>query len=152
MGLAKRAARDQARWSEKTKDLGPLDIGDRVAVQNQTGNNPRRWDKRGVVVDKLPYDQYKVRLDGSRRVTLRNRRYLKPYSALLQDQDRTIIPRQFLPRKQADNEFKKQTSDEFSQFRFTRQPANEETTLDLRRGMESFRQSFGPQQLLPRQM
>ena len=85
LALAERASKEQERWSQKTKTLPELEIGDRVAVQNQVGNHPKRWDRRGVVVNKLPFQQYEVRLDGSRRITLRNRRFLKRYSALLQD-------------------------------------------------------------------
>ena len=56
-----------------------------MAVQNQSGNNPTRWDKCGVIVEMLPFDQYRVMLDGSRRTTLRNRKYLRPYVALRED-------------------------------------------------------------------
>ena len=56
-------------------------VGDDVMIQNQRGNNPRRWDKRGVVVvEVLDYDQYQVRVEGSRKLTLRNRRYLRKYT------------------------------------------------------------------------
>ena len=50
-------------------------------IQNQTGNHPRRWDRRGRVVRVLGYDQYQVMVSGSRRVTLRNRRYLRKFKA-----------------------------------------------------------------------
>ena len=56
-----------------------LALGQHVHVQNQTGNTPKRWDKRGVVVESKGHDQYDVRLDGSRRLTLRNRKYLRPF-------------------------------------------------------------------------
>ena len=49
-------------------------------IQNQRGNYPRRWDKRGVVVEILDHDQYQVRVEGSRKLTLRNRRYLRKYT------------------------------------------------------------------------
>ena len=68
-------------WSKGTKDLPPLAVGDYVMIQNQTGNHPRRWDRRGRVVRVLGYDQYQVMVSGSRRVTLRNRRYMKKFKA-----------------------------------------------------------------------
>ena len=34
-------------------------------------------DKTGVVVERLPHRQYKIRMDGSGRVSLRNRKFLK---------------------------------------------------------------------------
>jgi hypothetical protein len=41
--------------------LPPLEIGDHVMLQNQLGNKPKRWDKRGVVVQADPKTrQYKV--------------------------------------------------------------------------------------------
>ena len=60
--------------------LQPLQVGDPVAVQNQTGNHPSRWDKTGFVVETLPHRQYRIRIDGSRRLTLRNRRFIRKIS------------------------------------------------------------------------
>ena len=51
--------------SEHTKELPKLLIGSQVRVQNQSGNKPKRWDQTGLVVDVLPHQQYKVRIDGS---------------------------------------------------------------------------------------
>ena len=59
--------------------LPPLTIGDCVMIQNQTGPNPTKWDKTGVVVEVRQFDQYVVRVDVSGRVTLRNRRFLRKY-------------------------------------------------------------------------
>ena len=39
------------------------DVHDSVAVQNQTGSHPNRWDKTGVIIDKLPFP---ISMDGSR--------------------------------------------------------------------------------------
>ena len=55
-----------------------LDVGTPVAIQNQTGKNPTKWDKTGVIIENNPYSQVKVRVDGSRRITCRNRRFIKP--------------------------------------------------------------------------
>ena len=67
------------KLSEHTRDLPPLSIGDAVLVQNQLGNSPRRWDRRGVIVEVLPHRQYKVMMDGSRRISLRNRKFLRKF-------------------------------------------------------------------------
>jgi hypothetical protein len=57
-----------AKLKQGTKELPPLEIGDHVILQNQLGNTPKRWDKRGVVVQADPKtSQYKVRAFGSRR-------------------------------------------------------------------------------------
>ena len=36
---------DDKKWREKTRDREDLEIGTPVAIQNQTGNNPNKWDK-----------------------------------------------------------------------------------------------------------
>ena len=65
------------------KNLPPLPLGCSVLIQNQLGNHPKRWEKRGTVVEVLPHRQYRVRIDGSRRLTLRNRQFLKQYKPLV---------------------------------------------------------------------
>ena len=49
-------------------------------VQNQTGNHPNRWDRRGMVMKEEGHDQYQVLIDGSRRLTKRNRKFLKLFT------------------------------------------------------------------------
>ena len=66
-----------------TKELPKLAVGDSVLVQNQVGNHPSKWDITGVVVEVRDHDQYVVKVDGSGRMTLRNRKFLKkitPYT------------------------------------------------------------------------
>ena len=41
------------------------------------GERKSRWDKTGVVVEVKPYQQYIVKVQGSGRMTLRNRRFLR---------------------------------------------------------------------------
>ena len=77
--LRNRHMRAMERWSEHTKRLSPLKIGDAVRIQNQTGQFPNKWDKTGRVVEVKQFDQYVVRVDGSGRVTLRNRKFLRKY-------------------------------------------------------------------------
>ena len=85
LALAKRASRDQERWSTTTRSLAELPLGTHVAIQNQLGNHPKKWDKRGVIVEVLPFQQYKVRVDGSRRLTLRNRKFLRPFTPMFKE-------------------------------------------------------------------
>ena len=59
------------------RELQPLGVGDAVQIQNQTGNRPNKWNTTGIISEVLPNRQYNVITDGSRRVTLRNRRFLK---------------------------------------------------------------------------
>ena len=76
------------KLTEHTRCLPPLQVGDHVRVQNQSGPNPTKWDRTGVVVEVRQFDQYVVRTDGSGRVTLRNRRFLRKYVP--------VIPRESL--------------------------------------------------------
>ena len=64
---------------EHCRPLSPLKPSDQVLIQNQTGQHPTRWDRSGVVVSAGDYDQYHVKVAGTGRVTLRNRRFLKKY-------------------------------------------------------------------------
>ena len=63
------------RWTEHTRFLPPLSVGDHVRIQNQVGNHPNKWDKTGVVVEAHQYHQYVIRVDGS-GITIRNRKFL----------------------------------------------------------------------------
>ena len=57
------------RWTEHTRSLPPLSMGDHIRVQNQIGNHPTRWDKTGVVIEVRQYHQYVIRVDGSGKVS-----------------------------------------------------------------------------------
>ena len=52
-----------------------IHVGDHVRIQNQVGNHPNKWDKTGVVIEVHQYHQYVIRVDGSGRITLRNRKF-----------------------------------------------------------------------------
>ena len=67
------------RWTEHTKSLPPMAVGTHVHIQNQTGPRPNKWDKTGVVVEVLDFHQYAIRVDGSGRQTIRNRRFLRSF-------------------------------------------------------------------------
>ena len=77
--LCRRSTKDHERLCARTADLPPLSVGQPVLVQNQADNHPRQWDRRGTVVAALLFRQYQVRLDGSRRLTLRNRKFLRTF-------------------------------------------------------------------------
>ena len=75
--LARRLDRDGAVLERHTKKLDTVPVGDAVAVQNQKGRFPKKWDKTGVVVENMDHDKVLVRMDGSRRLTTRNRRFVR---------------------------------------------------------------------------
>ena len=76
--LARRHLAKETDLQSHARQLRPLKVGKVVQVQNQRGNNPQKWDCSGVIVEDLGFDTYNVRMDGTGRVTRRNRRYLKP--------------------------------------------------------------------------
>ncbi len=77
--LRTRYVKTLENMSEHSRPLPNLQIGDHVMIQNQTGNHPKKWDKSGVVVEIKLHDQYVVKVSGSGRLTLRNRRFLRKY-------------------------------------------------------------------------
>lgn len=96
--LRNRHIKAAERWSKHTKQLPPLVVGDQVRIQNQIGNYPRRWDKTGQVIEVRQYDQYVVRVHGSGRVTLRNRKFLRKYVPVQPIQPRLTIVGDFNKR------------------------------------------------------
>ena len=67
----------QERLSRGSRHLPPLCVGDHVLVQDQHGNNPRQWNKSGVVVEVGSHDSYLISVGGSRQLTKRNRQFLR---------------------------------------------------------------------------
>ena len=80
--LRTRLARQAESLNVKTKSLPPLAVGDTCRIQNQNGQFPKKWDRTGTVVQINNNDQYVLKVDGSGRLTLRNRRYLRKFSPL----------------------------------------------------------------------
>ena len=54
--LARKGRVSKGIWSDHTTVLVPLQVGENVLVQNQTGKHPTRWDKRGVVMKAEEHD------------------------------------------------------------------------------------------------
>ena len=65
---------------EHSRPLRPLVLGEKVFLQNQQGTSPNKWDRSGIVVESPGHDQYRVKIDGSGRLTLCNRRFLRAYT------------------------------------------------------------------------
>ena len=64
-----------------SKELPRLHIGDHVFIQNQDkgSQRPNKWDKQGKVIMAKGNDQYLVKVNGTGRLTLRNRRFLRKF-------------------------------------------------------------------------
>ena len=96
---AKRHIKTEEALRYRSKQLPPLSLGDAVSVQDQQGNTPRRWSKTGRVVEVLGNDAYTVKVDGSNRVTQRNRQFLRKISPFQADTDEFPIP-ESVPQQQ----------------------------------------------------
>jgi hypothetical protein len=90
--------------AEHTKKLPPLVVGDYVRIQNQTGQHPLKWDKTGSVVEVRQFDQYVVRVDGSGRVTLRNRKFLRKYTPVYAPKPNLTIDNDLISRPRPVNQ------------------------------------------------
>ena len=90
--LRHRHQKTAERLSEHTRSIPPLVVGDSVRIQNQSGPHPTKWDKTGIVVEVRQFDQYVVRVDGSGRVTLRNRKFLRKYVPIIPRAAITQLP------------------------------------------------------------
>ena len=73
---AQRNERLAKSYNMSARHLPEIPIGSHVAIHGPN-NKFKRWVKTGVVVDILPNRQYCVKVNGSGRVTVRNRRFLK---------------------------------------------------------------------------
>ena len=89
--LRVRHIKAEERWSTGTKRLPPLKVGDAVRVQNQVGHHPLKWDRTGIVIEVRQFDQYVIRIDGSGRATLRNRKFLRRIVPVKQQRTPTSI-------------------------------------------------------------
>ena len=68
------AHKEVIRKNGAHKTLPPISTGARVWVQNQAS---LKWDRSGIITEALGNRQYTVRLDGSGRLSRRNRKHLK---------------------------------------------------------------------------
>ena len=68
-------------YNKAARDLPKLEVGDKVRVQNQTTVRCNKWDQTGTVVEVLKNRQYTVKISGSGRCTIRNRRHLRKIPA-----------------------------------------------------------------------
>ena len=80
-----------------SRELSSLREGDQVLIQNQdkSGGRPNKWDRQGTIIASKDHDQYLVKVHGSGRLTLRNRRFLRKFnlrSQCVESQPSAIMP------------------------------------------------------------
>ena len=78
--LRARFIKTSEKLNTHSRPLLPLQCGEKCFVQNQHGPHRNKWHNTGTVMEVLPFDQYVVQLDGSRRLTTRNRKFLRGYT------------------------------------------------------------------------
>ena len=105
--LAKRHSREHEKWVEHTRALPPLKIGDHVYIQNLAGNHPKRWERTGTVVEVRQFHQYVIKVDGSGRLTLRNRQYLRKFTPFQTSPRENFIETIAPPARPAEETFSK---------------------------------------------
>jgi hypothetical protein len=79
--IRSRLVRTCEKLNQGSKELAPLREGDTVFIQNQDGNKPLKWDREGTIIHTGDNDQYIVRVHGTGRLTLRNRRFLRKFKS-----------------------------------------------------------------------
>ena len=100
--FARKLYNDGTKLAMGTRKMPPLSVGDKVLVQNQTGRAPNKWDKSGVIVECKPHNQVNVMMDGSRKVSLRNRQFVRKIAVPMPGASSGVKPSQFIGFKQDD--------------------------------------------------
>ena len=91
--LRARFVKTTERLNQHARDLPPLVPGSRCFLQNQTGNAKKKWHRTGIVIEVQPHDKYVIKVDGTGRITTRNRQFLrmyKPYSVNIPTMEPTL--------------------------------------------------------------
>ena len=63
--------------ARNTRCLQALTVGTPVAIQNQSGCYPSKWNKMLEIMEVRPNEQIVIKVDGSRRLLLRNRIFMR---------------------------------------------------------------------------
>ena len=73
-------------------------------LQNQhgAGKIARKWDKTGLVLEDMGHNKYRIKVDGSGRVTDRNRQYLRQFTPVTTPQPGPRPDTSFAPKPVAE--------------------------------------------------
>ena len=99
IGMARLKVDRKETYDMNKSDMEPLNNGDVVIIQNMTGPHPTKWMPTGTVIESTGHRQYRVKVDGSRRLLLRNRKNLKKINPIMESKrlkSRVIMPSQEL--------------------------------------------------------
>ena len=154
--LRTRFVKTSEKLNEHSRNLENLSVGDHCFVQNQTGNYPKRWDRTGAIVEVNPHDQYTVKIDGSGRLTVRNRRFLRrfqpatmeiqPAPTHSSESDNRHTQKEQYPQVSIENETQVRT-DDLHESRVEPIPTSHTSTSgDYKRG--KYKSAFGPDAII----
>ena len=87
IAYAKRNEGMIARYNQTAHPLKELEVQTTVLVQEGG-----KWRKTGRIVEALPNRQYKIRMEGSGRIVLRNRKFLKTSSGAANVDKNASVP------------------------------------------------------------
>ena len=85
-------------YNAHARNLPPLHPGAEVLVQSK--GKKKKWDKSGRIVEALPHQQYRIRMYPTGRVSLQNRRYIRP---TVKQPPPNIVPSRELPKVLGDS-------------------------------------------------
>ena len=144
--LKQRLAKQVEKLQVGAHELQPLLVGDTVRIQNQRGSHPNKWDKTGTVMQVGDNDQYIVRVDGSRRLTLRNRRFLRKMQPI--SPDAYYLHRQAPPHTKSSTQIPHSLKEIVPQLPLTQSPMKQLESPNLVRAISPPKQKDTPA-LLP---
>ena len=99
IGMARLKVDRKETYDMNKSDMEPLNNGDVVIIQNMTGPHHTKWMPTGTVIESTGHRQYRVKVDGSSRLLLRNRKNLKKIKPIMESKtlkSRVIMPSQEL--------------------------------------------------------
>jgi len=110
--IRSRLVRNCEKLESNSRELDPLREGDSVFVQNQdpASRRSKKWDRQGTVVATGDNDQYLVRVAGTGRLTLRNRRFLRKFQERAPTVNVPVFPVR-IADSDTDNEFSRTMPD-----------------------------------------
>ena len=102
-----------------------------VQKQDATSRDYKKWNRQGVIVTAGKHDQYLVRINGTGRLTVRNRRFLRRYEL----RSPVVEEEEELPRIKSRDRRQQNKMVRFSDTSTRQQPAT--TPYEDRRSSES---------------
>ena len=97
--LAQRNKNIAKKYNVSIRQLPEVHNGTTVAIQEPNSKGYQRWVNTGIVIEILPHCQYHIRLDGSNRITLTNKHFIKPITPNLTKERQIFISPLANPKK-----------------------------------------------------